>query len=139
MIANKVYGPQGVAKPLENELPDDGWRFRGRGLKQTTGRGNYRRLTAGHKKYWAEQIDFAINPDLVAQFPYTVRSAVVFWLNNECWKAADQGMIDTAIDAVTKIVNSGEINRHLAGKYPAGKNPVLNRRTYVKLSYSAFT
>ncbi len=76
--------------------------------------------------------------NLVAQFPYTVRSAVVFWLKNECWKAADKGMNDAAIDAVTKIVNSGEISNHLAGKYKPNENPVLNRRKFAHLAYSVF-
>ena len=139
VIANKVYGLQGKAKDLGNELPDDGWRFRGRGLKQTTGKGNYGRLTEGHKKYWAEEINFLAKPDLVAQFPYSVRSAVVFWLKSECWKAADGGINDAAIDAVTKIVNSGEIKNHVAGKYKPDSNPVINRRAFVNLAYAAFT
>lgn len=139
VIANKAYGPLGVGPDLGNKLPNDGWRYRGRGLKQTTGRDNYKNFTVGHQKYWGEQIDFVANPDLVSQFPYSVRSAVVFWLKNECWKAADKGMNDASVDAVTKIVNSGEIKKHRAGKYKPGNNPVLNRRKYVYLAYSAFT
>lgn len=137
VIANKAYGPLGV--DLGNKLPGEGWKYRGRGLKQTTGKRNYENFTEEYKKYWGEQIDFVANPDLVAQFPYSVRSAVVFWLKNECWKAADKGMNDAAIDAVTRIVNSGEIKKHRAGGYKPGNNPVLNRRKYAHLAYSAFT
>lgn len=139
IIANKVYGLQGKANDLGNKGGNDGWNFRGRGLKQTTGRGNYVIFKNNHKEYWDDEIDFIANPDLVAEFPYTVRSAVVFWLKNECWKAADTGMNDAAIDAVTKIVNSGEIKKHQMGKYPANNNPVINRRNYAKLAYAAFT
>ena len=39
-FANYVYGPGGP--PLGNTLPDDGWRFKGHGLKQLTGRDNTR-------------------------------------------------------------------------------------------------
>lgn len=140
VIANKVYGTGKKADDLGNlEGTDDGWNFRGRGLKQTTGRSNYENFSVAHKKYWGDEIDFVANPDLVAQFPYSVRSAVAFWLKNECWKAADKGMDDAAIDAVTRIVNSGEVNLHKAGKYKPGNNPVLHRRKYVYLSYAAFT
>lgn len=140
VIANKAYGPLGVGPRLGNRPgTDDGWRYRGRGLKQTTGKANYENFTEGHQKYWGEKIDFVANPDLVAQFPYSVRSAVVFWLKNECWKAADKGMNDAAIDAVTRIVNSGEIKKHRAGGYKPENNPVLNRRKYAHLAYSAFT
>lgn len=138
VIANKVYGQQGAAKALGNEKPDDGWRFRGRGLKQLTGRNNYNAFTKKHSEYWGEEVDFTTNPDLVGQLPYSIRSAVSFWLSNKCWSAADNGVNDDAIDAVTKIVNSGEIRNHMAGKYAKSSNPVINRRTYTKLAYSAF-
>lgn len=139
VIANKVYGTGSKARELGNTVPGDGWKYRGRGLKQTTGGKNYKNFSAAHEEYWGEAIDFIASPDLVAQYPYSVRSAVAFWLKNECWKAADKGMNDAAIDAVTKIVNSGEINKHKAGKYKPAENPVLNRRKYVYLAYAAFT
>lgn len=140
VIANKGYGELGVGPSLGNVAgTDDGWNYRGRGLKQTTGRRNYRDFRIDHEKYWGEKIDFITHPDFVAQFPYSVRAAVAFWLKNDCWKAADKGMNDAAIDAVTKIVNSGEINKHKAGKYKPQENPVLHRRTYVYLAYAAFT
>lgn len=139
VIANKVYGTGLKATRLGNKEPGDGWKYRGRGLKQTTGKGNYANFIAAHKKYWGEEIDFVANPDLVAQHPYSVRSAVVFWLTKKCWEAADKGMNDAAIDAVTKIVNSGEITIHLSGDYQANNNPVLNRRKFARLAYAAFT
>ena len=124
---------------LGNTKTGDGWKYRGRGLKQTTGGKNYSIFTGEHKKYWSENIDFTITPDLVAHMPYSVRSAVVFWLANKCWVAADKGMNDAAVDAVTKIVNSGEIAIHLKGDYSANNNPVLNRRKFAHLAYAAFT
>ena len=72
--------------------------------------------------------------------PYAVRSAVSFWLDKKCWKAADDGITDAAIDAVTQLVNAGEIAKHKKGGYKTdAENPVLLRRSYVSLAYSAFT
>lgn len=139
VIANKVYGEKGAGKALGNLEGDDGWKFRGRGLKQTTGRANYTDFKEQHEKFWGDKIDFVTNPDLVAEFPYSVRSAVAFWLKKKCWMEADNGVNDAAIDAITKVVNSGEIKKHLKGKYPANNDPVVNRRKFVYLAYSAFT
>jgi len=139
VIANKVYGPDGNTG-LGNDLPDDGWRYRGRGVHQTTGRYNYGYLTNDYPKLWGEKIDFLAQPDLIAKMPYTLRSAVSYWVGNNCFIEADKGITDAAIDAVTKIINSGEIKKHLSGAYnQPGENPVLLRRQYVKLAYAAFT
>lgn len=140
VIANKVYmGPDGNSR-LGNDKPGDGWRFRGRGVHQTTGRFNYDAFTKAYPEYWDGKPDFVAQPDLVAQMPYTLRSAVSFWLGNECWKKADGGMNDAAIDAVTQLINAGEVKKHNAGQYNAPKNnPVLLRRQYVYLAYAAFT
>lgn len=140
VIANKVYmGPHGNNQ-LGNNQPGDGWRFRGRGVHQTTGRSNYGNFTKAYSTYWNGNADFLANPDMVANMPYTLRSAVAYWLDNECWKKADDGMNDGAIDAVTRIINGGEVNKHNAGQYQDPKNnPVLLRRQYVYLAYAAFT
>ena len=64
----------------------------------------------------------------------------------ECWKHADKdagkgAVSDEMIDAITKIINPGEIKKHQAGKYPndEAKNPVLKRRCNVKLAFRYFT
>lgn len=140
VIANKVYMKPDGNGELDNTQPGDGWRYRGRGVHQTTGRHNYQQFRDSYSKYWGGHVDFEANPDLVAQMPYTLRSAVSYWLDHACWKEADAGINDAAIDAVTAIINAGEIRKHKAGKYTEPtKNPVLLRRQYVKLAYAAFT
>lgn len=140
VIANKVYMPDDGNTELGNKQPGDGWLYRGRGVHQTTGRFNYQEFTNTYPKYWNGKVDFLTNPDMVAQMPYTLRSAVAFWLDNKCWIAADKGVNDAAIDSVTKIINSGEVKKHLAGKYEdSNSNPVVLRRQYVYLAYGAFT
>lgn len=135
VIANKVY----ARKTLGNLSAGDGWMYRGRGMKQLTGKANYKAFSDDYPKYWSDKPDFLNAPDLVGRFPYTLRSAVYFWVDNDCWKAADSGVTNEAIDAVTKIVNSGEIANHKKGKYKPYEDPVLLRRTFVKLAYAAFT
>lgn len=138
VIANKVYGPEGNTKlGNDDEQPNDGWNFRGRGMKQTTGRFNYGEFKNRHKELWGEDIDFIAHPDKVSEMPYAIRSAVVFWVYKHCWQAADAGMNDAAIDAVTHIVNSGELAAY--NKHPTTDSPVLNRRKFAKLAYAAFS
>jgi len=136
-IANKVYGPR--RRGLGNDEPGYGWKYRGRGMKQLTGYNNYEAFNKKYSLYWSDHVDLVTTPDLVAQFPYTLRSAVYFWLENDCWKSADGGLSDAAIDAVTKIVNAGEVANHKKGKYKPHEDPVLLRRKYVKMAYAAFT
>lgn len=129
-IANKAYGGRNG-----NDQPGDGWRYRGRGLKQLTGRENYAKFSDQYKKYWGSGWrDFEASPDLLVDFPYSLRSAVWFWLANECMKPADQGIAENNVDRVTAKVNSGELGRRNAdGTYsPARDSPALNRRKYAK-------
>ncbi|HJV27658.1 MAG TPA: hypothetical protein VJ673_18365 [Aromatoleum sp.] len=138
-IANSIYGAQGLGPTLGNVEATDGWRFRGRGMKQLTGRDNYARFTARHQVIWGGNTNFCAQPELVSLMPYAIRSAVFFWLDKKCWRPADDGITDDAIDAVTRIVNAGEIANHKKGVYrDPGKDPVLLRRSYVKLAHAAF-
>lgn len=145
-IANKVYGPvPGLAKALGNDLAirGDGWKYRGRGLKQLTGKGNYTTFNKEYTKYWDQPKDFLNHPELLTQMPDMVRSAVWFWLHGECWKHADKdqgtgNVSNEAIDAVTRIVNSGEYNKHKAGKYKVDADPVIKRRENVKIAFRYF-
>lgn len=108
-------------------------------MKQLTGRNNYKVFSEDYAKYWSDEADFVAKPKLVSKFPFTLRSAVYFWAENDCWQAADRGVNDEAIDAVTKIVNPGEITNHKNGAYKPHEDPVLQRRKFVKLAYAAFT
>ena len=133
-IANKAYGN----KLENNRVQGGGWLYRGRGFKQLTGYVNYKDFSDEYPKYWSAQIDFTEKPELLESFPYTLRSAVWFWLKNKCYAAADGGIEDTYIDAVTKIVNAGELVNHQKGAYKGRLNPVECRRKYTKLAYDAF-
>jgi len=98
-IANRVYsGRMGNG----NEASGDGYKFRGRGYIQLTGRDNY---TA-----FGKSIGVAIeeNPDLVST-QYALSSAAWFWSKNNLNKIADTGATDAAVTMITKRVNGGTI------------------------------
>jgi putative chitinase len=98
-IANLVYGSRMGNGP---ESSGDGYKFRGRGYIQLTGKDNY---TAFGK---AINEDVAANPDVVAT-KYPLLSAAWFFNKNGLHKIADQGATDAVVTSVTKRVNGGTI------------------------------
>jgi len=96
-IASKVY-----ADRMGNggESTGDGYRFRGRGYIQLTGKNNY--LKFG--KFINQ--DIISNPDLVAT-KYPLASAAFFFNNNNIWSICDLGYSNDIIKMVTKRVNGG--------------------------------
>lgn len=98
-IANKVY-----ASRMDNgtESSGDGYKFRGRGYIQLTGRANY---TAFGK---AINEDIVNNPDVVSG-KYALLSAAWFWSKNGLNKLADGGATDSTVTSITKRVNGGTI------------------------------
>ena len=97
-IANRVY-----ANRMGNgdEASGDGYKFRGRGFIQLTGKDNYN--TFGK----SIGVDVVSNPDLVAT-QYPLLSAAWFFAKN-CLHKADFGPTDTTVTSVTKCVNGGTI------------------------------
>ncbi len=107
-IANAAYG--GRADLGNGDYATgDGWRFRGRGLKQLTGRSNYGALTRWHDqliKNWPEDnVDFVETPELLLTIKYAVRSAAHFWITNKLYELADNGIGSKTIDSITQVIN----------------------------------
>lgn len=98
-IASKVYGNRMGNGP---ESTGDGFKFRGRGYIQLTGKDNYSRFA----KFIGE--DTVNNPDLVAT-KYPLASAAFFFDSNKLWAICDQGATSAIVTAVTKRVNGGTI------------------------------
>lgn len=96
-IANIVYGGDWGLKNLGNSQAGDGWKFRGRGAKQTTGRFNYNDVKT------VTGIDVIENPDLLADPDMAVQAACIFWSKKNCNRFADQD----DILGLTKAVNGG--------------------------------
>lgn len=103
-IANRAYADRNGNGNVES---GDGWRFRGRGLKQITGRANYRAFAEEHTRMFDEQIDFEAEPDLLGTPRYAVRSALWFWHTNDLFSLADAGINRAAADSITAIINRG--------------------------------
>lgn len=96
-IANKVY-----ANRMGNgdEVFGDGWKYRGRGALQLTGKANY----AAFAKFMMDN-EILTNPDIVAT-KYYFQSAFWFFSKNRIWPLATI-VNDLAIKSVTKVVNGG--------------------------------
>lgn len=97
-IANLVY-----ASRMGNgdEASGDGWKFRGRGALQLTGKDNYKAFSDYMKKP-----EIMENPDLVAT-QYSFESAIFFFDKNKLWDICDKGVSKDTILALTKRINGG--------------------------------
>ena len=95
-IANKVY-----ANRMGNgdEASGDGWRYRGRGLIQTTGKANYTKLAHHIKKTLQETIEYCETVE------GAVESACFYWVSNNLNAIADTGDMTT----LTRRINGGVI------------------------------
>ena len=98
-IANRVYGGRMGNGP---EATGEGYKFRGRGYIQLTGKDNYKAFDAVVTESIVD------NPDLVAT-KYPLLSAAWFFHKNGLHKIADKGATDAIVTEVTKRVNGGTI------------------------------
>ena len=107
-IANGAYGGR-TELGNGDYASGDGWRYRGRGLKQLTGRANYRAFTRWHASLqgvWPQEVlDFETTPDLLVQPKYAARSAAYFWVGHNLPAKADEGGEPKHVNAITAIVN----------------------------------
>jgi putative chitinase len=96
-LFNTVY-----ANRMGNGPPasGDGFRYRGRGILQTTGRGSYRKYG---QRYG---VDFETNPDLVVAAEHALKPALAEWTDAGCNALADRD----DIHAITKRINGGYTN-----------------------------
>jgi putative chitinase len=93
-IANRVYANR-MANGNENS--GDGWKYRGRGFIQITGKENYSNLSKDTK------IDYVANPDLLLRESDAMISAIWFWNKKGLNSFADKDDLFT----ITKRINGG--------------------------------
>lgn len=96
LIANLCYSSRMGNGPAES---GEGWKFRGRGLKQLTGKDNYARCAT------SISIGIVDNADLLLEPMYAARSAGWFWKTNNLSSFADAN----DIKGMTKKINGGLI------------------------------
>lgn len=96
-IASRVYGGRMGNGP---EATKEGYKFRGRGFLQTTGKENYAKFS----KFINE--DCVSNPDLVST-KYPLASAAFFFTSNNLWSICDKGSDTKTITDLTKRINGG--------------------------------
>jgi len=94
LIAQVAYGDR-----MGNRTPQEGWIFRGRGMLQLTGRGNYE---AADKRLG---LGLDIDPEIAAAPALSLLIALDFYRQNKVWDALDAGDTDRA----RKITNGGSI------------------------------
>jgi putative chitinase len=98
-IASKVYGGRMGNGP---ESTGDGFKFRGRGYIQLTGKDNYVAFGKSINE------DLTANPDLVSS-KYALLSAAWFFSKNGLNRIADEGSTDVVVTKITRRVNGGTI------------------------------
>jgi predicted chitinase len=92
-IANRVYGGR-----MGNTDPGDGYRYRGRGVIQLTGKANYERYGK------LIGVDLVNNPDLAADPDIAAKIAIAYWKDRNVSGPAQQG----DVRAVTYKINGGQ-------------------------------
>jgi putative chitinase len=99
---NEAIGSRVYANRMGNgdEASKEGFKFRGRGYIQLTGKSNYKDFSDFIKE------DCVANPDLVAT-KYPMDSAIWFFDKNKLWDICAKGSGDDTVTAVTKRVNGG--------------------------------
>ncbi|MEH4266832.1 glycoside hydrolase family 19 protein [Klebsiella aerogenes] len=95
-IANLVYGGEWGKKNLGNQVAGDGWKYRGRGLKQITGLSNYRKCGLALK------LDLVTQPELLEQDENAARSAAWFFATSGCLVYSGD------VERITIIINGGK-------------------------------
>jgi len=99
-IANKVYGGR---MGNGDEASGEGFKYRGRGAIQLTGKDNYAAFAKA-----IGRPDVLTNPDIVSG-ELAFESAMFFFDKNKLWDICDKGINDETITALTKRINGGTI------------------------------
>ena len=126
-IANIIYDDN-RRKPanwslIGNTQEGEGWKYRGRGIKQLTGKDNYRGFNNfSHANQWVENdINFLDSPDLLVQDgKYALMSATYFWTTareknkKKLYEIADESKSDSdnsnIVERITAVINPQKLS-----------------------------
>jgi predicted chitinase len=125
-IFERVYGlgNPSKARELGNISPGDGFKYRGGGILQTTGRANYRRM--GQKC----AVDFEAHPEFVISAEHALKPALAEWTESNLNAAADRDDIVT----VTRRINGGLNGINERAGYLAKLKPLIQSVEFVETS-----
>jgi putative chitinase len=105
-IANLLYGGSWGLHNLGNKLPDDGWNFRGGGIKQITGRSNFQRLADYFKMPIEKVRDYIVNNKTGS-----CRAAGWFWRTHGLDRKAATPSVEDDRRAINGGLNGIEVVR----------------------------
>ena len=126
-IANYVYMDEFRSSKMGNTKPGDGWRFRGRGIKQLTGRDNYTNFGKSIGMSAEEAAEYVATPK------GALESACWFWATNklEKWADADDNV------GLTKKINGGTIGLDDRNKRYEAAKAILGGKSIPKAAAPA--
>lgn len=130
-IANRAY-----ANRLGNGdiASGDGWRYRGKGFIQLTGRSNYAKVqTEIDRKYPASGINIVTNGDDILTTEGALISAMGYWSMKKLHIKADVGDMSAVVDSITAVINK------YTDSYEGRRQYYMQARTVFKTENCAST
>ena len=111
-IANIAYanklgnGDMDTDKDGKLDEDDDGWRYRGAGVLQITGKYNYQEVQRRIDKYAPlSNINIVLSPKDIHTLEGAILAGLGFWIWKDLYKIADMGKTEVNVDNVTKVIN----------------------------------
>ena len=111
-IANIAYanklgnGDMDTDKDGKLDEDDDGWKYRGAGVLQITGKHNYQEVQRRIDKYApTSNIDIIMYPKDIHTLEGSVLAGLGFWLWKDLYKIADKGISEVDVDNITRVIN----------------------------------
>ena len=132
-IANKAYAYRNGNGGVES---GDGYRFRGRGYIQLTGRAHYAEFTKWYKEHYGEDVDFIAHPELVAEGKYAIISAIFYWDKNKVYVPAKKNDMQGVTDLINKGTDSRqkrvELTKSIQQQKIFENSEKINRQNYYR-------
>lgn len=111
-IANIAYanklgnGDMDTDKDGQLDEDDDGWKYRGAGVLQITGKYNYQEVQRRIDKYApTSNIDIVLSPKDIHTLEGSILAGLGFWIWKDLYKIADKGTSEIDVDNITKVIN----------------------------------
>ena len=103
-IANLVYGRPDLGNG--DEASGDGWKYRGRGIIQLTGKANYTKFSSFYQTHYDPSVDFVTNPNMIADNIDISILSGMWYFRSRVLRAGDINRL--SVKKVTQLVNGGE-------------------------------